>query len=181
MFSKIGAYIEEVFDEHTGDYEIISDIGAIPKRGDSSLEIPFYKQLKSYTCGYVAGAMIVHAFDKRRSLTTIWDNLTPNEDYGLYTHELIKGLRKMNVGVNKRHNLSFKQICNAINKGHPICVTIDVGHCEHWVVIYGVNEENEELLLAGNGLPYLNRHRYTWEEFKEFEGSDEEFLICWGN
>jgi len=173
--------LENFFDNYTYDYELISDTGAFPLPGDLSLEIPFYKQLKTYTCGFVAGSMIVHAFDKRKSFSTIWEMLTPTSKDGLPTENLMKGLRKLKVGVQKRHHLSFKQVSNALDKGNPIMVSVLAKGCEHWVVIYGYNEERKEILIAGNGLvPVFNRHRYSWDEFKEIEGTDEEFLICWG-
>ncbi len=156
------------------------DARAFPKPSDCTLDIPLYRQLKSYTCGFVAAAMVVHTFDKSKSLSDIWELITPDFDWGVQTGALVRGLRKLNIGVSLKHNLNFLEVKKQIEAGYPIITTVKRRGMGHWVVIYGVNESSKELLIAASGIAYISRHRYTWKEFKGMEFRDREFLVCWG-
>ena len=48
-----------------------------------TLDLPGYRQLESYTCGFVAGAMILHTFRPGASLKTFFDECSPDYDTGL--------------------------------------------------------------------------------------------------
>jgi ABC-type bacteriocin/lantibiotic exporter with double-glycine peptidase domain len=182
MKSKLSLWslFHTLADKYSGDYEMTSDVGAFRKRGDSILKVPPYRQLKSYTCGFVAAAMIVHTFNKKKSISTIWKEVTPDLDWGVQTHQLVRGLRKLNIGVSLKYGLNFSQVEKEIENGFPIITTVKRRGMGHWVVIYGVNRTSKEILIAANGLAYVSKHRYTWKEFKSMEFRDREFLICWG-
>lgn len=170
----------EFMDEHSGHYELTHDNPAIAKTGDSTLQVPLYRQLKSYTCGFVAAAMVVHSFDRKKSFTKIWEHVTPDFTWGVQTWQLIRGLRKLGIGVSEKYNLTFEDIEESIENGFPVIVTIQRRGIGHWVVIYGVNKKKKELLIAATGIAFISRHRYTWDEFKKIQFRHKEFLICWG-
>jgi ABC-type bacteriocin/lantibiotic exporter with double-glycine peptidase domain len=167
-------------DKYSGDFEMTGDARAFHKTGDCSLAVPMYRQLKSYTCGFVAAAMVVRTFHEKKSLKRIWEQVTPDFDWGVQTHALVRGLRKLGIGVSVKHDLNFSQVQKSIEDGFPIIATVQRKGMGHWVVIYGVNKNSKEILIAASGIAYISRHRYTWKEFKQMEFRDREFLICWG-
>jgi hypothetical protein len=153
-----------------------------------TLDVPGYKQIESYTCGYVAGAMIMHTFHPRRSLERMIKLCAPDYETGVQTTTLVRALRASGIGVAVRENLTFADICKAIESGYPI-VTLTKTPREdvvHWVVIYGYGKATNRLFIAGDDKwnfigTLLGRKEVSWSDFQRSIWGQRGFgLICWG-
>ena len=96
-----------------------------------TLAVPGYRQTHSYTCGFVAGLMVLHTFRPRASSTVFYYKVSPDEDTGTSTTALVRALRQSNIGVSRRTNLSFAGIQGAINDGFPVITCIRKGGPDH--------------------------------------------------
>jgi len=151
-----------------------------------TLDMPGYRQLQVYTCGFVAGLMVLHHFDPDYPVNAFYDKVRPDPEYGTETRTLILALRACGIGVSHRRDLGFNGMSRAIRRGRPVIVTIDKGRHLHWVVIYGVGHAPKRVYVAGNGLPVpvlsqFSRRQYKWSEFRGLWVPRGEGLICWGN
>jgi hypothetical protein len=84
-----------------------------------TLDLPGYRQLESYTCGFVAGAMVLHTFRPGASLKKFFEQCSPDYEHGLDTKPLIRCLRTNGIGVSQRHNLDFEKIVSTLDQGYP--------------------------------------------------------------
>lgn len=169
------------FWEKTG-IELISQPLNDPSDDESEtiLEIPGYRQTKSYTCGFVAGLMILHTFRPTASITNFYHAVSPLQKEGTTTAKLVSALRLFKIGVKTRRNMTFDEIAEAIEDGTPIATTIEKGKDEHWIVIYGYGVGPSRLFIAGNnfaGLPMGTD--ILWSDYKKLIPSNPDWLICW--
>ena len=170
------------FAEWTG-IVIVSDRLPGPDGDDATvLDVPGYVQTQTYTCGFVAGLMVLHAFKPNSSIDLFYRRVAPHEDRGASTEKIATALRKSNIGVGKRESLTFDAIADAIEAGYPIVTTVSTGDPEvnHWVVIYGVGRKPKRIFLAANGLPFLSHKKYPWRTFKDKWCPSGFGLVCWG-
>ncbi len=147
-----------------------------------TLDIPGYRQTKAYTCGFVAGLMVLHTFKPKASADSFYYRCDPDEDTGMSTGQLAKALRASKVGVSVRRKMSFSQIRREINNGHPIITTVEKPNGdEHWVVIYGFDVDPDRVFVAGNGLPIIPvSTSVSWTKFSSKLPDGGDFLVCWG-
>jgi len=153
-----------------------------------TLDIPGYKQIESYTCGYLAGAMIVHAFHPRRSLNQLLKQCAPDYETGVQTTTLVRALRASGIGVAVRENMTFADICKAIGSGYPVITLTKTPRADevHWVVIYGYGKAPNRLFIAGDDKwnfigTLLGRKEVRWSDFQRSIWGQRGFgLICWG-
>lgn len=152
-----------------------------------TLDLPGYRQLESYTCGFIAGAMILHTFRPGASLKTFFDECSPDYDTGLQASQLLRCLRANGIGVSQRHDLDFEKIVSTINQGYPIITLTRTPRADehHWVVSYGYGKKPNRVFIAGDGLPLINhltgQKEIPWSEFSRSKWARPGFgLVCWG-
>jgi hypothetical protein len=152
-----------------------------------TLDLPGYKQMDAYSCGFVAGAMVLRCFHPRRSLRRFFDLCRPHYDTGISTTALITALRASGVGVSYRKNLTFGKLARALDAGYPVITVVHtpMPNVDHWVVIYGYGRQPNRLFIAGDGLRVIGawgaRKEVAWERFvKEVWAYRGHGLICWG-
>ncbi len=151
------------------------------------LEIPGYRQIESYTCGFVAGAMILHTFHPGASLKKFFDQCRPDRDTGLQQNRLVRSLRTNGIGVGERHNLDFESIAATLDEGYPIITLTKTSRSDevHWVVIYGYGRKPNRVFIAGEGLPLINnltgQKEIPWSRFSRSKWAERGYgLVCWG-
>lgn len=147
----------------------------------SSLDVPGYCQIESYTCGFMAGLIVLHTFHPKADSTDFFYTVDPCRFNGTEIEELVEALKIWDVGVTEHADLDFEDICAHIDDGYPVITYLAVwpgigdvvDGIDHWVVIYG--HDDGDLLIANN-----NQNRLTRREFKK-QWADEGFgLVCWG-
>jgi hypothetical protein len=147
-----------------------------------TLDIPGYRQVESYTCGFVAGLMVLHTFRPTACIDAFYKAVKPTEKHGASTRKVVNALRKFDIGVSIRHDLDFTAICQQIDSGFPIiaCVHTSDPEIDHWVVIYGYGTRPNRVFIAANGLPYFARREYTYAEYARLSAPKGFGLVCWG-
>jgi hypothetical protein len=182
FFAQLSKLSDVTFDALGIGY--VGDRDCSPEgENDFILDVPMYRQVHSYTCGAVAGLMVVRSFYSRSSDTEFFDKCNLSEE-GTTTRNLVKALRGSNVGVKIEHGLSFKQVKKRLEDGYPLitCLKHSPG-IEHWVVIFGYCSSPEALYIAGTGPAYLRKRSsrlFVWKDFRSKLGGEKEFLVCWG-
>lgn len=151
--------------------------------GVVTLAVPGYRQVESYTCGFVAGLMVLHTFHPRASINAFFHRVRPTPLHGASTRKVADALRKSGIGVSIRKKLGFHEIRREIDAGFPIltCVKTEDEDVEHWVVIYGYGLKPNRLFLAGSGLPFFDGRERLWEDYLKTAGSGRVGLVCWGS
>lgn len=121
-----------------------------------TLDLPGYAQLDSYGCGAVAGFMALKHFKPRASFTAFYARVSPHPENGTATYRLIRALRQSGLRVSERHDLTFADLCTAMDAGRPVLVALhNPGAADaHWVVVYGHGLKPRRVFLATNGLPW---------------------------
>ena len=173
---------------HTTGIRLVPDPLRHPGGEDvCTLEVQGYRQLESYTCGFAAGAMILHTFHPGACLDTFFEQCNPDYDNGLETKPLIRCLRANGLGVSEKHDLTFEKIVTTINQGFPIITLTRTRDrsTEHWVVLYGYGRNPNRVFFAGEGLPVVNNFtgekEILWSEFSRSKWAQRGFgLVCWG-
>lgn len=147
-----------------------------------TLDIPGYRQVESYTCGFVAGLMVLHTFHPEARVDRFYKAVAPTRRWGASTRKVANALRRSGVGVSVRADLSFQKIAVAIDKGYPIITVIRTSDPDvhHWVVIYGYGKNPDRVFIAANGLPYFARREYPIGEYKKLALAKGFGLVCWG-
>ncbi|HYF35367.1 MAG TPA: C39 family peptidase [Prosthecobacter sp.] len=153
----------------------------------NTLDLPGYRQMDAYSCGFVAGAMVLRCFHPRRSLRRFFDLCQPHYDTGISTTALIAALRASGVGVSTRRDLTFARIVKALDAGYPIITVVHtpVPNVDHWVVVYGYGRSPNRLFVAGDGLRIIgargSRKEVDWETFQQTVWAYRRLgLVCWG-
>lgn len=153
-----------------------------PDDADASvLDVPGYRQTQSYTCGFVAGLMVLHTFKPKANVDRFYTLVEPHPEYGTTTHRLITALNASGVGVGQRNNLTFDALASNIENGFPIITTIShpEPNTQHWIVLYGVGRTPKRVFLAGNGV--IKRDTiHSWREFRRRWAEPDFGLVCWG-
>ena len=138
------------------------------------LNVPGYCQIESYTCGFMAGLIVLHTFKPNADSTDFFYTVDPCRVMGTTTEELKGSLGAWDIGVDEYDNLDIDEICLHIDDGYPVITTLNVyPGMDHWVVIYGY--DGNELLLANN-----NHNRLTRKEFRRQWPEKGFGLVCWG-
>lgn len=148
---------------------------------DVCLDIPGYRQTKSYTCGFVSGLMVLRTFYPRASWKKFHASCQMHPEWGMSTRKVASALRKSGIGVRIRQGLKFHEIAAAIEKGHPVITSIKRrGDVQHWVVIYGVNRRAREVFIAGEKFWFSPKSTvFKWRELKKQIPHQIDFLLCW--
>jgi hypothetical protein len=146
-----------------------------------TLDVPGYQQLDDYSCGAVAAATVVKFLRPAFSFERIYATVNPHREYGTATSRAIRAPSSLGIRVSRKQSLSFDDICAAIEAGRPIlvCVTTNEKGTDHWVVIYGYGRRPNLVFVAGQGWPFVVRHRMEWREFRRRWSPAGEGLVCW--
>lgn len=187
IMKKLCTKLLDLYSHYTG-HRVVSDPLDHYGYGEvHTLAMTGYRQLESYTCGVVAGAMVLHTFHPRRSLEKFFELCDADYDQGLDTKPLIRSLRASGVGVKEHKDLTFAKIVNSLDNGYPIITLVKTSDpkVDHWVVLYGYGKNPDRLFLAGEGVPLVDnilggKERY-WQNFSSMEWAEQGFgLQCWG-
>ena len=168
--------------DYTG-YPFVGDRLPGPKSNeDTVLEVPGYRQTQSYTCGFVAGLMVLHTFKPKASVDSFWRKVLPRGSDGVSNTGLIKALRKSGIGVRIVTDLTYATFAGAVERGFPVITLVKTRESStlHWVVVYGVGENPNRIFVAGNGFPYLSKKVLPWNRFRRLLASEKVALVCWG-
>jgi hypothetical protein len=133
-----------------------------------TLDVPGYRQTNTFSCGFTAAAMVMHYFFPRRSLNRLYDLVGPDPEIGVPTDRMIDALRKSRIAVRESEDLRWNDIRRAICAGLPIILTVNTRKPDvlHWCVIYGAGRKPNRLFVAGQGIPWLGRKEYSFQEFR---------------
>jgi hypothetical protein len=172
-------HMDEVFTRLKKDYvqELLSRATV---EGDMVLDIPGYRQVKSFTCGFVSGFMVLEYFGIKTSSEKFYKLCRPHQEWGISTRKLSDALRKMKIKVVIRQKLSFDEIADAISEGKPIITSVKRRNdIQHWIVIYGVNRRTKEIFVAGDKFWFTpDATRYKWDPYRKKIATWADFLIC---
>jgi ABC-type bacteriocin/lantibiotic exporter with double-glycine peptidase domain len=148
---------------------------------EKTLDLPGYRQVDSYSCGAIAVAMIVKCLRPTMDFERIYAAVNPHREYGTPTTRAIRGMRSLGVGVSRRTNLTFDDICASIEAGRPImvCVKSTEKNAYHWTVIYGYSRRPNLVFVAGRGLHFLPVQQMKWPAFRKEWSPPGEGLVCW--
>jgi hypothetical protein len=155
-----------------------------------SLNLRAWTQWDGFSCGAVAGWIVVNTFFPNSSWKDFYDFCSPCPDEGLSDNCLVSSLRAFRVGVGiKKAPISFAQIRRTIGNGYPIITTIDCP-CEnvaHWVVIYGYSEDSKgrkQVYLANNSYRGIHHMQVAGSVmlFSRFQRlfHGQKWYVCWG-
>lgn len=152
----------------------------------TTLLVPGYKQTQAYTCGFVAGLMVLHALYPRSSTEAFYRRVLPDREMGTSNKKLLRALRRSGVGVSIQSRLGFAEIREAIDAGFPIITLLKTRSEEilHWVVVYGYGirtaKTSNRVFVAGNGLPFFNQPAIPWSRFCQMQSPLGFGFVCWG-
>ena len=152
----------------------------------TTLLVPGYKQTQAYTCGFVAGLMVLHALYPRSSTEAFYRRVLPDREMGTSNKKLLLALRCSGVGVSIQSRLGFAEIREAIDAGFPIITLLKTRSEEvlHWVVVYGygirTGKTSNRVFVAGNGLPFFNQPAIPWSRFCQMQSPLGFGFVCWG-
>lgn len=167
--------------ERTGYAAVRVPLQKASRPREVTLDLPGYWQIDSYSCGGIAAAMVVQCLRPQVSFRRVHGAVAPLPDTGAGTRRVLRALRSLGLVVAARTDLTFDTLCEVIDAGCPVmvCVTTADPSIDHWVVIYGYGRRPNLVFVAGQGLPFLARHRTPWREFR-YEWSPPGLgLVCW--
>ena len=145
-----------------------------------TLRIPAYCQTQSFTCGFVAGLMVLKHFYPDADAESFYASVNADPETGTSAAKLTRALRRHGVSVSVRRDLTFAALAAAIDRGRPVALIVKTACPEyaHWVVAYGYGRRPGRVYVAGNGLPLLSRKVYPWREFRELWRTPGQGLAC---
>ena len=145
-----------------------------------TLDLAGYRQIDSFSCGGVAAAMAVKFIRPQMSFKRIYAAVNPTPKTGAGNGRVTRALRSLGVRVSWRKNLSFDDLCDAIDAGSPVlvCIKTDDAETDHWVVTYGYGRRPDLLFIAGRGIHFLARNRMRRREFRRLWFPPGEGLVC---
>lgn len=145
-----------------------------------TLDLTGYRQIDSFSCGGVAAAMAVKFLRPQMNFERIYAAVSPTQRHGAGNDRVARALRTLAVRVSWRKNLTFDDICHAIDEKRPVLVCIKTGDAEtdHWVVLYGYGRRPDLLFVAGRGIPLLTGNRIGRREFRRLWSPPGEGLVC---
>jgi ABC-type bacteriocin/lantibiotic exporter with double-glycine peptidase domain len=172
-------HMDKVFTELRLEYvqELLS---RATHKDDIVLDIPGYRQIKSYTCGMVSGLMVLHHFNVKIDALKFHDHCRAHQTWGISTRKLANALRKLKIKVSIKKKPTFEVIADAISEGKPVITTVKRRHeIQHWIVIYGVNRKTKEIFVAGDKFWWSREPtRHKWEPYRKRFPAGSDFLIC---
>ena len=168
---EVVGYVAEKLSDSVNAISELTGVRAVvdplkhPKRPDcKTLLIPGYKQVQTYTCGFIAAANVLHFYRPDVDLSVLYSILNQRE--GTEEVQVTDGLRAYGIGVTSRTTLDFHSIRQVLGRGSPIIAAVRTVFHEHWVVIYGYDSHRHTVFICGNGyLPLFNRKEVAFNHF----------------
>ena len=146
------------------------------------LDIPGYRQVDTFSCGAIAGLMVLHHFKPRASIDRFYRLADPHGRWGTSTRKVTTALRRHGISVGIRESLEFEDLWDALAAGRPIiaCVSSRWSDDNHWLVIYGVGKRPRRVFVAGVGIPHWPAGKVLpWGEFRRMWAPEGNGLVCW--
>jgi ABC-type bacteriocin/lantibiotic exporter with double-glycine peptidase domain len=141
------------------------------------LRIAGYKQVQSYTCGFIASANVLLYFNPKADLGFLYSKLDDKD--GTHVSEVAGALKAYGVSVRKRTTLDFSTLCQVVKQGSLVICSITTTFYDHWIVLYGCDKERQTVFVCGNGLlPILNRKEVAFDRFCEKWMPKGNGLVC---
>ena len=126
----------------------------------TTLDLPGYRQVRGYTCGYACTLMVLRYFGADVHGEELFRRLGTGPD-GTRQNAIVRELRDCGVSVNVRYDVDFDRVRTAIDRGK---IVIGYHHpAEHWVVLYGYGVEPGRVYVADSraGEPSL----HLWDSY----------------
>ena len=145
------------------------------------LEFPGYRQTQSYTCGFVAGLMVLHGLLPQAGTRRFLRLVDPDPKWGTSTNRLIRSLRASGVVVGRRDGLGFDGVAEHIDAGLPLITTIRRAGRPglHWVVLYGIGRSPRRVFVAGDSMRPPGSLARSWRELSHQWSPRGFALACW--
>ena len=173
--------IRDTVAEVTG-IRAVPDILQHPRDANvETLKIPAYCQTQSFSCGFVAGLMVLRYFFPDARAEAFYASVNADPETGTSEGMLTRALRRHGVSVSVRHDLTFAALAAAIDRGRPLAMIVNTScpDYSHWVVAYGYGRHPSRVYVAGNGLPIVSRKVYCWQEFQAYHWrTPGQGLVC---
>lgn len=137
-----------------------------PRRpGVTTLAIPGYVQVQTYTCGFVTAANVLHLHAPDADLAFLYSELDHHS--GTNEVKVTNALREYGISIRTRVTLDFRSLCTAVKAGSPIICSVETSRCGHWIVVYGCDTRAKTLFLCGNGsIPWFTKKEVPYKEFQ---------------
>ncbi|MGD0037076.1 MAG: cysteine peptidase family C39 domain-containing protein [Bacteroidota bacterium] len=116
-------------------------------------------QLDGWNCGAYCAYMILKYHGKARSLKNVQKEAGTTED-GTDEEMLIKLFRKRGLSVYEFEQRSLAKLERAIDRGSPILAHISTRIENHWVVVYGYDDDY--IWIADPSLNVLKHPQRVW-------------------
>ena len=147
-------------------YNCIKDIEEVLSVDSVVLKMKRSIQLDAYSCGAQCVYMILHYFEKDKTLNEIKESLHTTETDGTDTKQILNYLVKNKLDVQINGKGAISSIQDAIGNGYPVLITVDDG--DHWVVVYGYSDDGI-FVLDSSRSRFLNQWGYgefikRWDE-----------------
>jgi hypothetical protein len=159
----------------------VRDMLPEPKRREVMLNITPYVQTNSYACAAIAGWTVIKAFfpeEGRLRFKDFYAKVKPHALSGTTEARLVRALAAFGMQPRARVRLTIKQMETQIRKGRPVIVGVNNpgSECGHYCVVYGFSKK--DILVSGNGLPFVSKHRITRERFRDLWSPIGNAIVC---
>lgn len=128
-----------------------------------TLDIPGYKQLNTYACGYCCALMAVCYHFRGRSKKRLY-KLVGTYKEGTSESSLVRGLRASNLRVGKLGKLTFDKLWKNIGSNKLMIVAVKGKRWPHYVLIYGYGIYPNRIFIADPVI--FRRCEYKWVDFR---------------
>ncbi len=145
-------------------------------------DVPGYRQVDTFSCGAIAGLMVLHHFKPRTSIDRFYRLADPHGSWTTSTRKAATALRRHGIRVGIRDSLTFADVWQATSADRPIiaCVNSRRSAESHWLVIYGVGKRPRRVFVAGVGIPHWPAGKVLpWETFRRMWAPSGNGLVCW--
>lgn len=113
--------------------------------GAVTLEVPGYRQVRSYSCGFASALMVVRYFGVPVAGRQLFDLLGTDRS-GTRQSAIVRALRGLGLCASLRYDAHFERLARGIDAGKVIIGYLhDV---EHWLVVYGYGRSPDRVFVA---------------------------------
>ena len=110
-----------------------------------TLEVSGFRQVRSYTCGYAATALVLDFFGEYVPAAQLFRRLGTGRD-GTRQNAIVREIRAQGIAASVRYDVGFERICNEIDRDK--LVVSYLADAEHWVVLYGYSRQPDRVYVA---------------------------------
>ena len=179
MFKKLYNKVECVLQLGRGSLWRKSNLRVPHPSNGTSLDIAGYRQNDGYSCGAIAGYIVLKAIHGDVNFREFYEKVAPCPKNGTTDRKLISTLKLFGVITKKSDKrLSWREITRAIDGGFPILTTFNYWSSEdtHWVVLYGYSRSRDIYIANPESRA---PHRVSYKKYSELYSGDSGY-ICWG-